>query len=90
MEPSTTAGRNVRTAGFHHTNTVESHFLLLKRGFYGAFHSISEAHLHRYLAEFDFRANTRQMTEAERAVALLAGSKGNRLVYQQSGHAQDA
>jgi transposase-like protein len=73
----------VRTGGFHHTNTVESHFSLLKRGVFGTFHQISEAHLHRYLAEFDFRANTRKLTDAERAALLLAGAKGKRLLYQQ-------
>lgn len=40
--------------GFHHTNTVESHFALFKRSIYRTFHNISQAHLHRYLAEFDF------------------------------------
>ena len=74
----------VALGGFHHTNTVESHFALLKRGIYGRFHNISEAHPHRYLAEFDFRANTRKLTDAERAAALLAGTKGKRLVYQQA------
>lgn len=73
----------VRTGGFHHTNTVESHFALLKRGVYGTFHSISEAHLHLYLAEFDFRANTRDMSDGERAAALLANAKGKRLLYRQ-------
>ncbi len=73
----------VSLGGFHHTNTVESHFALLKRGVYGTFHNLSEAHLHRYLAEFDFRANTRAMTDAERAAALLAGTQGKRLLYQQ-------
>ena len=38
----------VRTGGFHHTNTVEGHFALLKRGVFGTFHNISEAHLSRY------------------------------------------
>jgi transposase-like protein len=70
---------------FWHTNTVESHFALLKRGVYGTFHNISEAHLHRYLAEFDFRANTRTLSDGERAALLLAGTKGKRLVYQQAG-----
>jgi transposase-like protein len=73
----------VRTGGFHHTNTVESHFALLKRGVYGTFHNISEAHLHRYLAEFDFRANTRDLSDAERSDTLLAGAKGKRLLYRQ-------
>ncbi len=73
----------VRTGGFHHTNTVESHFALFKRGVIGTFHNISEAHLPRYLAEFDFRANTRDLNDAERAAALLAGAKGKRLLYRQ-------
>jgi transposase-like protein len=73
----------VHTGGFAHTNTVESHFALLKRGVMGTFHNISEAHLSRYLAEFDFRANTRDMTDGERAAALLAGAKGKRLLYRQ-------
>jgi transposase-like protein len=73
----------VRTGGFHHTNTVESHFALLKRGIFGTFHNISEAHLSRYLAEFDFRANTRDMSDGERAAALLAAGKGKRLLYRQ-------
>ena len=70
-----------------YTNTVESHFALLKRGVYGTFHNISEAHLHRYLAEFDFRANTRKLTDWERAAALLTGAKGKRLMYRQPDQA---
>jgi ISXO2-like transposase domain len=42
------------TGGFHHT-TVESFFALLKPGIYGNFHHVSEAHLYRFLAGFDFR-----------------------------------
>jgi transposase-like protein/GNAT superfamily N-acetyltransferase len=37
---------------FWHTNTAENHFSILKRGIYGTYHHVSEAHLHRYLAEF--------------------------------------
>jgi transposase-like protein len=73
--------------GDTHTNTVESHFALFKRGVYGTFHHISEAHLHRYLAEFDFRANTRDMNDGERAAALLAAAKGKRLLYRQPNQA---
>ncbi len=76
-------GEYVTTGGFKHTNTVESHFALIKRGIYGTFHNVSEAHLHRYLAEFDFRANTRTISDAERAALLLRGAKGKRLMYQQ-------
>jgi transposase-like protein len=67
----------VRLGGFAHTNTVESHFALLKRGVYGTFHNISEAHLHRYLAEFDFRANTRDMTDAERSALCSLAPREN-------------
>ena len=73
----------VKPDGIDHTNTVESAFALLKRGVYGTFHSISEAHLHRYLAEFDFRANHRDITDAERSAALLTAAKGKRLMYRQ-------
>ena len=77
------AGEYVRTGGFHHTNTAESHFALLKRGIYGTFHNLSEAHLHRYLTEFDFRANTRRLSDAERCDSILANAKGKRLLYRQ-------
>jgi transposase-like protein len=77
------ADEYVRMGGFAHTNTVESNFALFKRGVYGTFHSISEAHLHRYLAEFDFRANTRDLSDSERAAALLGSAGGKRLMYRQ-------
>ncbi len=75
---------------FWYTNTVESYFALLKRGVYGTFHSISEAHLNRYLSEFDFRHNTRKLSDAERAAELLRGAKGKRLTYQQPDQAPNA
>jgi len=43
---------------------------------------LSEAHLQRYLCEFDFRANTRDLSDVERATVLLAGTKGKRLLYR--------
>src|SRR5215471_20520197 len=73
------ADEYVHTGGFHHTNTVESFFALLKRAVYGQFHHVSEAHLHRYLAEADFKYNTRAklgFDDAARAEALLRGAKG--------------
>src|SRR3954453_21132132 len=42
-----------------HTNTVEGFFSILKRGVYGIYQHVSEAHLHRYLSEFDFRYSNR-------------------------------
>jgi transposase-like protein len=80
----------VRTGGFHHTNTVEGFFALLKRAVYGQFHNISEAHLHRYLAEADFKYNTRALSDAERGEELLRGAKGKRLLYRQPDQAPDA
>lgn len=71
-----------------YTNTVEGYFSILKRGVIGTFHSISEAHLHRYLAEFDFRYNTRKISDVERAELLVKGAKGKRLVYRQPDNAQ--
>ena len=76
----------VRLGGFMHTNTVESYFAILKRGVYGSFHNVSEAHLHRYLSEFDFKYNTRKVSDAERAATLLAGAKGKRLLYRRRRH----
>ena len=81
------ADEYVALGGFHHTNTVESFFSLLKRAVYGQFHHISEAHLHRYLAEADFKYNHRAVTDAERAAALLRGAKGKRLLYRQPSQA---
>ncbi len=56
----------------------------------GTFHDVSEAHLYRYLAEFDFRYNTRKASDAERADELLRGAKGKRLMYQQPREAANA
>jgi transposase-like protein len=80
----------VRTGGFHHTNTVEGFFALLKRAVYGQFHHVSEAHLHRYLAEADFKWNTRFEADADRAAELLRGAKGKRLLYRQPDEAAHA
>lgn len=77
------ADEYVRHGGFTTTNTIESYFAILKRGVFGTFHSISEAHLHRYLAEFDFRYNHRKVSDVERAEALLKGAQGKRLYYHQ-------
>jgi transposase-like protein len=65
-----------------HTNTVENFFSILKRGINGVYHHVSEEHLPRYLAEFDFRYNARKMTDSERTVAALMGAEGKRLTYQ--------
>lgn len=68
------ADEYVRTGGFHHTNTGESHFTLLKRGLYGTYHAVSEAYLHRYLAEFDFWGNRKGLIDSERAAGYHYGA----------------
>lgn len=65
-----------------HTNTVEGAFSLLKRGLNGTFHHVSRHHLHRYLAEFDFRYNLRKANDTERTKLLLKLVEGKRLLYR--------
>ena len=58
--------------GIVHTNSIESAFSLLKRGIIGSFHRISIKHLHRYLAEFQYRFNARNDADRfERMVRRL-------------------
>ena len=79
------AGEYVR--GDAHSNTVESYFATLKRGIVGTYHHVSEAHLKRYLAEFDFRYNERAalgVTDEARADRLIHGIVGKRLTYRVS------
>ena len=65
------------------TNTVEGFFALLKRGVIGTFHHVSRKHLHRYVAEFEFRWNTRKLDDGARIKALVSGSEGKHLMYRQ-------
>ena len=67
------------------TNTVEGFFSILKRGLVGTFHHVGEQHLHRYMAEFDFRYSYRSAlggNDSERANLLLKGIGGKRLTYR--------
>ena len=67
------------------TNTVEGYFSVFKRGMRGVYQHCSEKHLHRYLAEFDFRYNNRASlgtNDLMRAEALAAGIVGKRLTYR--------
>jgi hypothetical protein len=67
------------------TNTIEGFFSILKRGVYGVYQHVSEAHLNRYLTEFDFRYSNREklgMNDSVRATRALHGAKGRRLTYQ--------
>jgi len=68
--------------GDAHTNTAEGRFSLMKRAVYGTHHSISEAHLSRYLAEWDFKWKTRKVNDGERAALIAKGIEGKRLTYR--------
>lgn len=74
------AGECVRF--FAHTNGVESFWALLKRGIFGIYHHVSRKHLMRYVDEFSYRFNRRQMGEAMRVNDLLANVSGKRLTYK--------
>ena len=63
------------------TNTVESFFAILKRGIYGVFHNVSKKHLHRYIHEFEFRWNTRRLSDIQRLQALVRAGEDKRLTY---------
>lgn len=72
--------------GSAHSNTVENYFSILKRGITGTFHRVSEAHLSRYLCEFDFRYSHRSglgVTDTMRAAECMRGVVGKRLTYRQ-------
>ncbi len=73
--------------GAVHTNTIEGYFSVFKRGMKGIYQHCGEAHLHRYLSEFDFRYNHRTklgFTDADRAVVAWLGIKGKRLTYRRA------
>jgi len=75
--------------GSAHTNTIEGFFSVFKRGMTGVYQHCSSRHLHRYLAEFDFRYNQRValgVGDGERTTRAraLAGIVGKRLLYRDS------
>jgi transposase-like protein len=70
-----------------HTNTVEGFFGIFKRGMIGTYQHCSEAHLDRYLAEFDFRYSNRAklgINDTMRADIALKGIEGKRLTYRRT------
>jgi len=80
-----TIGEYVR--GNVHTNTIEGYFSIMKRGINGVYHHVSQQHLKRYLAEFDFRYNERSalgVEDAARMTKAISGIVGKRLTYRQS------
>ena len=73
-----------------HTNTVENVWSVFKRGMKGIYQHCGEAHLPRYLVEFDFRYNRRAslgVSDTERAIDAIKGAAGKRLMYNQTSEA---
>ncbi|GJE70172.1 IS1595 family transposase [Methylorubrum podarium] len=76
--------------GIVHTNTVEGYFSVFKRGMKGIYQHCGKQHLHRYLAEFDFRHNNRVklgVSDVARMERTVNGIVGKRLTYRQSSNA---
>jgi hypothetical protein len=72
---------------------VEGYFSIFKRGMKGVYQHCGEQHLHRYLAEFDFRYSNRaalEIDDKERAERALKGIVGKRLTYRRSNQARVA
>ena len=73
-----------------HTNTIENVWSVFKRGMKGVYQHCGEAHLGRYLAEFDFRYNRRAklgVSDMQRTIDAIKGAAGRRLVYSQTRQA---
>jgi transposase-like protein len=69
-----------------HTNSAEGYFSIFKRGMRGNYQHCKEKHLHRYLAEFDFRYNHRVKlgyNDGDRAAIAVKNADGKRLTYRQ-------
>ena len=78
------------TRGDVHTNTLEGFFSVLKRGLVGVYQHVDKKHLDRYLAEFDFRQNTRAklgINDEQRTALAVRSARGKRLTYEMSGPA---
>ncbi|NBE08115.1 IS1595 family transposase [Paragemmobacter ruber] len=80
-------GKDEYVRGDVHTNTIEGYFSIFKRGMKGIYQHCGKKHLHRYMAEFDFRYSNRaalDVTDAMRADIALNGIVGKRLLYRDS------
>ncbi len=66
------------------TRVVENYFSILKRGLTGVYQHVGLQHLKRHTCEFDFRSNTRDVTDAERAAEALKGIEGKRLTCRRT------
>ena len=68
--------------GQAHTNGIESFWALLKRGYYGTYHCMSEKHLQRYVDEFSGRHNIRSLDTIDQMASVAKGMDGKRLRYK--------
>ena len=66
-----------------HTNGIESFWALLKRGYYGTYHKMSEKHLARHIGEFAERHNARAADTIQQMAIMAQGMMGKRLQYQE-------
>jgi transposase-like protein len=81
-----THSRKEYVRGDVHTNSAEGYFSIFKRGMRGVYQHCKEKHLHRYLAEYDFRYNHRirlGYNDGDRAALAIKGIEGKRLTYRQ-------
>ena len=69
--------------GMVHTNGIESFWALLKRGYHGTYHHMSEKHLSRYVGEFSGRHNVRDRNTIDQMSGLARGMVGKRLTYRE-------
>ena len=78
------AGEYVRQGHSHkvYTNTLEGYYSIFKRGMRGVYQHCGEQHLQRYVTEFDFRYNNRNINDNERRDKALEGIAGKRLTYR--------
>ncbi len=81
---------NEYARGEVHSNTAESTHALVKRGIVGIYHNVSREYLHRYLWQFDFMWNNRQMNDGERTIAAIKAAEGKRLMYKDPFNKQEA
>lgn len=80
-------GKDEYVRGDVHTNTIEGFFSIFKRGMKGVYQHCGKKHLHRYMAEFDFRYSNRaalEISDTVRADIALSGAAGKRLLYRDS------
>jgi transposase-like protein len=77
-------GKGQYVNGDAYTNTLEGWFALLKRGVTGTFHHVSEQHLDRYVDEFAFRYNNREITDGQRTAKAISKATGKRLTYRET------